>query len=95
MAFPSFFTSQDFYYASGFLVEGKVTDTSFRTPVRNVHVYVVPGEEEVFTNKDGGFRLKTWRTYPLTVVVEHPDYYPKKVVVQDSLSKPEIFLQRR
>jgi len=95
MAFPSFFTSQDFYYASGFLVEGKAVDAYTRNPVSNIHVYTVAGEEEAFTHKDGSFRMKTWRTFPLTIVAEHPDYYPKKIVVADSLTKPEIILLHR
>ncbi len=96
MTFPSLaFTAFDFYMSESFIVEGKVKDAVSDKAIGNVHVYTVAGEEETFCGREGSFRLKTWKGLPVTVIIEHPDYCSKKIIVEDTVSKWVVQLQHK
>ncbi|TWI79144.1 carboxypeptidase family protein [Lacibacter cauensis] len=63
------------------VVKGQVIDSETGKPVRGAHVFIIRGEEEVFSSAKGDFYFKTWNLFPLTVTVEHKLYKPVKVRV--------------
>lgn len=63
------------------VVKGQVVDSQTGKPVQGAHVFIVRGEEEVFSSAKGDFYFKTWNVYPLTVTVEHKLYKPVKLRV--------------
>jgi len=69
-------------------LQGKVVDALSGKPVTAAHVYIVQGEEEVFTSANGEFSLKTWQKYPVTVTVEHKAY--KKQSAQFSAETKQL-----
>lgn len=71
-------------------LQGKVVDAQSGKPVAAAHVYIVQGEEEVFTSANGEFSLKTWQKYPVTVTVEHKGY--KKQSVQFNAETKQLII---
>jgi len=71
-------------------LQGKVVDAQSGKPVATGHVYIVQGEEEVFTSSNGEFSLKTWEKYPVTVTVEHKGY--KKQSVQFNAETKQLII---
>ncbi|RXK62510.1 hypothetical protein ESA94_05785 [Lacibacter luteus] len=56
------------------VVKGQLLDSQTGKPVHGAHVFIVRGEEEVFSSAKGDFHFKTWNVFPLTVTVEHKLY---------------------
>ncbi len=71
-------------------LQGKVIEAQSGKPVSAAHVYIVQGEEEVFTSANGEFSLKTWQKYPVTVTVEHKVY--KKQSVQFTAETKQLII---
>lgn len=71
-------------------LQGKVVDAQSGKPVTTAHVYIVQGEEEVFTSANGEFSLKTWQKYPVVVTVEHKGY--KKQSVQFTAETKQLII---
>jgi len=96
MAYPSVsFTAFDIYRSDSFILEGKIKDATTKTGIGNVHVFTVAGEEEAFSGRKGTFKLKTWKTFPVTLFIDHPDYAVTKVIIQDTINNQEILLQHK
>lgn len=55
-------------------LQGKVVDAVSGKPVSAAHVYIVRGEEEVFSAQNGEFILKTWQQLPVELSIEHEGY---------------------
>ncbi len=55
-------------------LKGQVTDARTGKPVANVHLFIVRGEEEVFSSAKGEFSLKTWSALPAVIIVQHQLY---------------------
>jgi hypothetical protein len=55
-------------------LQGKVVDLHSGKPVKGAHVYIVRGEEEVFSSANGEFVLKTWQPLPVEITVEYNGY---------------------
>jgi len=64
-------------------VTGKIVGLS-NEGVSNAYVYVVAGEEETLSVKDGRFSIKTWQPLPLILVIEHADFEKQKVVIRNA-----------
>jgi hypothetical protein len=62
-------------------IAGKVIGEDNRTIV-NAYVYVIAGEEETLTMRDGDFQLKTWQPLPLTLVVEHGEFEKQRILIK-------------
>ncbi|MFT3904449.1 MAG: hypothetical protein QM727_14860 [Niabella sp.] len=71
------------------VLEGSVL-TETGNPVKLVHVYVVKGEEEALTDRNGFFRITTTQDYPLELTAFHPDYKLSKVYLKDLDKKRAI-----
>lgn len=78
-----------------FTVEGSVAVQSNGMPVAKAHVFVINGEEEVFTDEDGKFKFTTWQSLPVQVTVSHNDYEEQKVTISSAARKARVLLKRR
>lgn len=62
-------------------VRGLVLDACTKKPLSNVHVYAQKGEEEAFTDNNGGFKFSTWKQLPFELTVQQTGGGEKKVKV--------------
>jgi hypothetical protein len=69
------------------VIRGSILRASSAQHIENVYLYVVQGEEEALSGKDGSFTLSTWKSLPVTLYAEHPGYKRTKVVVHDASKK--------
>lgn len=74
------------------VVKGQVIDSETGKPVHGAHVFIIRGEEEVFSSAKGDFHFKTWNLFPLTVTVEHKLYKPVKVRVANETDLLKVTL---
>jgi thiamine phosphate synthase YjbQ (UPF0047 family) len=75
-------------------VTGKVVGTA-NEGITDAHVYVVAGEEETLSVKDGEFSLKTWQPLPLVLVIEHSDFEKHRILIRASDKPVTIKLSER
>jgi hypothetical protein len=75
-------------------VTGKIVGSS-NEGVTDAYVYVVAGEEETLSLKDGKFSLKTWQPLPLVLVIEHNDFEKQRIVIRASDKPVTIKLSER
>jgi hypothetical protein len=68
------------------IIQGRIL-ASTNQGVLDAYVYVIPGEEETLSVKDGKFSLKTWQPLPLRIIVEHGDFEKKEIAIT-SYDKP-------
>jgi hypothetical protein len=62
-------------------VSGKVVGSA-NNGLSNAYIYVIAGEEETLSIKDGQFTLKTWQPLPVTLVVEHADFEKQRIIIR-------------
>ncbi|WP_315817415.1 hypothetical protein [Paraflavitalea speifideaquila] len=73
-------------------IEGNIIHSLNGRQVENAYVYIVSGEEEALSGKDGVFVISTWQQLPVTLVIEHPKYRSQKVSIKDPSKKTTIKL---
>ncbi|MBO9562347.1 MAG: hypothetical protein J7621_06205 [Niastella sp.] len=73
-------------------IEGNVIHSLNGKQVENAYIYIVSGEEEALTGKDGVFTISTWQQLPVTLVIEHPKYRSKQISIKDPAKKTVIKL---
>lgn len=78
------FNTTEIYPASPNTIQGTITNSSTGKTVEKAYVYIISGEEEALTDRKGVFSIATWQELPLTVIVEHPAYKKKKLVIKDA-----------
>lgn len=78
-----------------FTVEGSVVVQSDGTPVAKAHVFVINGEEEIFTDDNGKFKFTTWQNLPVEVTISHNDYEEQKVTISSAARKAQVLLKKR
>lgn len=76
-----------------YTLKGRVVDAQTGAALAGVHVFVVEGEEEGFSNDKGEFKLTTWSAPPVLLVAKSSHYQTKKLTVKDSRKPLEIRLQ--
>jgi len=81
LAFMSF--GKGFISAGQKEVSGKIIGSGDEG-ISNAYVYVVAGEEETLSIKDGKFSLKTWQPLPLVLVIEHADFEKQRLVIRNA-----------
>ena len=74
------------------LVKGKIVDHSNNLPIEKAYIYVVAGEEEALSHKDGSFEIMTWQKFPLTIQINHEQYQVEKMLYKSPNEKPVIRL---
>lgn len=93
IALPAFIMSPtEIYPSKPVKIEGNVIHSLNGQKVENAYIYIVSGEEEALTGKDGVFSISTWQQLPVTLVVEHPKYKSKQISIKDPAKKAVIKL---
>lgn len=93
IAVPAFITSPSAVYPSRPVkIEGSIVHNLNGKQVENAYVYIVSGEEEALSGKDGIFTISTWQQLPVTLIVEHPKYKSKQISIKDPAQKTTIRL---
>jgi hypothetical protein len=77
------------------LIEGIVLKFENNQPLEKALVYTILGEEEVLTNQDGKFILKTYQPLPLILHIHHSDTEDAALKVESSSKKLTILLKRK
>ncbi len=77
------------------VIEGTVVTGKTNTPVPQVHVYVLDGEEEALTNSKGEFKITTWQSLPVTVTAEHAQYETQRIRVSNAGQRQQIVLKKK
>lgn len=75
------------------IIQGKILEQETNTPLANAHIQIMYGEEEVVTNSNGEFVLRSWQAFPLTLVIEHRQYDTNCINIQKPLSSYIISLK--
>lgn len=76
------------------VIEGVVTNEK-KQPLQNVHLYVILGEEEAFTNDKGEFSFKTYQSFPLKLMVESKGYEEKTIALTAAPPRLSIVLKQK
>jgi len=76
-------------------IKGRIIQSKSGNSVENAYLYIVPGEEEALTDKDGQFDIGTSQPFPVTLVVEHPYYKQKRIIIRSQQEKPLISLDKK
>ena len=76
------------------IIEGKVLCNS-GVPVAGAMVYFVPKIEETLTTIGGEFKITTWTSLPLTLIVCHENYESYKYTVSNTSQKLVIKLKKK
>ncbi len=76
-------------------LKGVVVSGADKKPVAKAYIVAVSGEEEALTDADGNFTLRTWQSFPVTLVVQRDGYQTRKVLVADTLQRQLIQLDSR
>ncbi len=94
LAFPAIgFSTSDICPSQPYQLQGITINKVTRQPVEDVHVFIVQGEEETLSVKDGTFKLTTWQQLPVTVVAEHSKFKTAKLVLQENTQRATILLE--
>lgn len=86
------FNTSEIYPGQPAIFQGSVVHGVTGKGVENAYVYIVSGEEESLSGKDGNFSISTWQELPVTLVIEHPQFKTKKIVTKDTSKKQVIKL---
>lgn len=87
------FNTSEIYPERPSTFQGNIVHGTTRKGVENAYVYIVSGEEESLSGKDGKFSIATWQELPVTLVIEHPLFKTKQLVTKDTLQKQVITLE--
>ncbi|MFT3824292.1 MAG: carboxypeptidase-like regulatory domain-containing protein [Chitinophagaceae bacterium] len=89
------FNTNEIFPARPVNIEGRIVHKTTGKSIENVYVYIVSGEEEALTGKDGVFKISTWQDLPVTLVIEHPQYKQQKIRISDSTKARLILLESK
>ncbi len=77
------------------IVKGRVVDNRSQQPVADAYIYIVSGEEEALSSKDGLFEITTWQAPPVTIKINHDQYQRSQVVYEKGEAIRVIKLQKK
>ena len=75
------------------VVEGHIYFEKTSAPANRVHIYIIEGEEEALTDKNGYFRIETWQKLPLQVTVKHYQQPPLRYRIADPNVKQVLWIK--
>lgn len=94
IAFPALiFSTTEIYPGKPGQISGQIIHQQTGQRIENAYVYIISGEEEGLTDKNGQFSITTWQQLPVTLVIEHPQYKKKQVRTTDPSKKQVIKLE--
>lgn len=94
IAFPALiFSTTEIYPGKPEKISGQILHQETGQRIENAYVYIVSGEEEGLTDKNGQFSITTWQHLPVTLVIEHPNFKKKRVTTTQPLQKQVIKLE--
>lgn len=73
-------------------IEGHIVHSLNGKQIENAYVYIISGEEEALSGKNGVFSISTWQQLPVTLVIEHPNYRSQRINIKDPAVKNIIKL---
>ena len=76
------------------IIEGKVL-SDHNIPIGGAQVYFVPRLEETHTSDSGEFRISTWMSLPVTMIVCHKNFECSKLTIQNIPSNLTIKLKEK
>jgi len=76
------------------IIEGKVLCNT-NIPVSGAQVYFVPRIEETITTDEGEFKITTWMSLPLTLIICHKNYESYKLTISSTTQKLVIKLKEK
>jgi hypothetical protein len=77
------------------LVKGKIIDIATQSPVENAYIYIISGEEETLSSRNGSFEITTWQAFPLTITINHEQYQKLAVVYKKADDRHVIKLEKK
>lgn len=87
------FSTSEIYPAKPATIHGNIVHSVTGKSIENAYIYIVSGEEESLSDKEGAFTISTWQQLPVTLVIEHPQFKSKKVSAKDASKKQLIRLE--
>lgn len=60
------------------IISGTVLQKNLK-PVEKCYLYIISGEEEAISDKDGKFTISTWQPFPVTIKAEHIQYKKQNI----------------
>ena len=82
-------------YSSPQIIKGKVVDVKSQQPVEVAYIYIVSGEEEALSSKEGLFEITTWQAFPLSIKINHDQYRSAEVIYKKGIASQVIQLQKK
>jgi hypothetical protein len=76
-------------------ISGTVLDKATRAPIERAYVYVVKGEEEATTDRNGVFHIVAWSQAPYTIYATHKDFKGYKLAIPAGQQKITLLLDRK
>lgn len=76
------------------IIEGKVVCNT-DIPVSGAQVYFVPRIEETITTVNGEFKITTWMSLPVTLIICHKNYQSYKITISTTQQKLVIKLKEK
>jgi hypothetical protein len=76
------------------IIEGKVI-SDHNIPISGAQVYFVPRIEETHTTENGNFKITTWMSLPVTMVVCHKNFECHKQTIVDTTKTLVIKLKEK
>lgn len=87
------FSTSEIYPGKPAEISGQIIHNETGQRIENAYIYIVSGEEEGLSDKNGRFTITTWQQLPVTIVIEHPNFRKKKVRTTDASEKQVIKLE--
>lgn len=75
------------------VIEGYVYFEGTSNPAGNVYLYIIEGEEEYLTDRNGYFRIESWQKSPLHITVKQPAKPAFRFKVGNPSSKQVIWIK--
>lgn len=82
------------YHQRPVVISGTVLG-EWKKPVEKCWLYIITGEEEAISGKDGKFTISTWQPFPVTITAEHIQYKKQHLKIDKPANDIIIKLEPR
>lgn len=79
------------------IIKGKILSKQTDQAIPNAHVKILYGQndEEVVSNKNGEFIIRSWQAYPLILIIEHKEFETNWYKIQQPTDDNIIHLEQK